>query len=157
MMTLANIPIILEKVDKEDLNKQILRTAMLAELDAINLYEQMAALTDDKNIKAVHGKRADVRQTTRLDRELGRAHAVVGAALEPEIERRQGTRGGAGVLEGIGRARADGPAVAILRGGRPAGAEPRDDREDTQKEAFHVSAPRGSGGHSEDAFRPPPP
>jgi rubrerythrin len=52
-MTLANIPIILEKVDKEDINKQILRTAMLAELDAINLYEQMAALTDDKNIKAV--------------------------------------------------------------------------------------------------------
>lgn len=52
-MTLANIPIILEKVGKEDINKQILRTAMLAELDAINLYEQMAALTDDKNIKAV--------------------------------------------------------------------------------------------------------
>ncbi|TFG29192.1 MAG: rubrerythrin [Promethearchaeota archaeon] len=52
-MTLAKIPIILEKVAKEDLDKQILRTAMLAELDAINLYEQMANLTDNKNLKAV--------------------------------------------------------------------------------------------------------
>jgi len=52
-MTLATIPIILEKVAKEDIDKQILRTAMLAELDAINLYEQMANLTDNKNLKAV--------------------------------------------------------------------------------------------------------
>ena len=52
-MTLAKIPIILEKVRKEDLDKQILRTAILAELDAINLYEQMANLTDNKNLKMV--------------------------------------------------------------------------------------------------------
>jgi len=52
-MTLAKIPIILEKVKKEDLDKQILRTAILAELDAINLYEQMANLTDNKNLKMV--------------------------------------------------------------------------------------------------------
>jgi len=52
-MTLAKIPILLEKVKKEDLDKQILRTAILAELDAINLYEQMANLTDDKNLKIV--------------------------------------------------------------------------------------------------------
>lgn len=52
-MTLAKIPIILAKVAKEDIDKQILRTAMLAELDAINLYEQMANLTDNKNLKAV--------------------------------------------------------------------------------------------------------
>ncbi|MFX1392565.1 MAG: ferritin family protein [Promethearchaeota archaeon] len=52
-MTLGQIPINLEKVKKEDLNKQILRTGILAELDAINLYEQMAALTENKDIKAV--------------------------------------------------------------------------------------------------------
>ena len=52
-MTLGKIPINLEKVKKEDLNKQILRTGILAELDAINLYEQMAALTENKDIKAV--------------------------------------------------------------------------------------------------------
>lgn len=52
-MTLAKIPILLEKVKKEDLDKQIIRTAILAELDAINLYEQLANLTDNKNLKIV--------------------------------------------------------------------------------------------------------
>ncbi|TFG03037.1 MAG: rubrerythrin [Promethearchaeota archaeon] len=52
-MTLGKIPILLEKIGKENINRQILRTGILAELDAINLYEQMAAMTDDKNIKAV--------------------------------------------------------------------------------------------------------
>lgn len=52
-MTLAKIPIILEKIKKEDLDKQILRAAMLAELDAINLYEQMANLTENKDLKMV--------------------------------------------------------------------------------------------------------
>lgn len=52
-MTLAKIPILLEKVKKDDLDKQILRTAILAELDAINLYEQMANLTENKNLKIV--------------------------------------------------------------------------------------------------------
>jgi rubrerythrin len=31
-------------VKKEDLDKEILRAGIIAELDAINLYEQMAAL-----------------------------------------------------------------------------------------------------------------
>ena len=52
-MTLAKIPILLEKIKKEDLDTQILRTAILAELDAINLYEQMANLTENKNLKMV--------------------------------------------------------------------------------------------------------
>ncbi len=52
-MTLGKIPIILEKISKEDINKEILRTGILAELDAINLYEQMANLTESKDIKAV--------------------------------------------------------------------------------------------------------
>lgn len=50
---LSKIPFSLESVAEEDLNKQILRIALIAELDAINLYEQLASLTDDENIKAV--------------------------------------------------------------------------------------------------------
>jgi len=50
---LSKIPIILENVKKEDMDKEILRTGIIAELDAINLYEQMAAMTKDKNIKEI--------------------------------------------------------------------------------------------------------
>jgi rubrerythrin len=50
---LSTIPIELSKVKKADLNKEILRAAMIAELDAVNMYEQMAALTDDPDIRAV--------------------------------------------------------------------------------------------------------
>ena len=50
---LSKIPINLEKIKKENLNKEILRAAIIAELDAVNLYEQMAALTDDKHIKTI--------------------------------------------------------------------------------------------------------
>ncbi|TFG25212.1 MAG: rubrerythrin [Promethearchaeota archaeon] len=52
-MTLGKIPIILSKVRKEDIDKQILRSAVLAELDAINLYEQMASLTENTSLKRV--------------------------------------------------------------------------------------------------------
>jgi rubrerythrin len=50
---LSKIPINLEKIKKENLNKEILRAAVIAELDAINLYEQMAALTEDANTKKI--------------------------------------------------------------------------------------------------------
>jgi len=52
-MTLGKIPIILSKIKSEDLDKQILRASILAELDAINLYEQMASMTDNKDLKMV--------------------------------------------------------------------------------------------------------
>jgi rubrerythrin len=50
---LSQIPVDFTKVNQKDLNQEILRLAIIAELDAINLYEQMAALTDDKDLKAV--------------------------------------------------------------------------------------------------------
>ena len=50
---LSQMPVDFNKVAKEDLNKEILRGAIIAELDAINLYEQMAALTDDDDIRKV--------------------------------------------------------------------------------------------------------
>ena len=50
---LSTIPINIEKVKKEDLDKEILRVGIIAELDAINLYEQMAAMTENENIKKI--------------------------------------------------------------------------------------------------------
>jgi len=50
---LSEIPKDLGKVSKEDLDKEILRLGIIAELDAINLYEQMASMTDDPLIKDV--------------------------------------------------------------------------------------------------------
>jgi rubrerythrin len=38
-------------VAKKDLDKAILRTAIIAELDAINLYEQMAGLATNARLK----------------------------------------------------------------------------------------------------------
>ena len=50
---LSKIPAKLEGIRKEDLDNEILRAAIIAELDAINLYEQMAAMAEDKNIKEI--------------------------------------------------------------------------------------------------------
>jgi len=50
---LSQIPINLDKVDPKDLDKEILRVAIIAELDAISFYEQMANMTASENIKKV--------------------------------------------------------------------------------------------------------
>jgi len=50
---LSKIPIELSKVKKEDIDKEILRVGMIAELDAVNLYEQLAAITENKKIKKI--------------------------------------------------------------------------------------------------------
>jgi len=50
---LSQIPADLSKLSKENLNQELLRIGIIAELDAINLYEQLAALTDDADIKKV--------------------------------------------------------------------------------------------------------
>ena len=50
---LSRIPVSLDKLDKKELRKQILRVAIIAELDAISLYEQLASMTDDENLKKV--------------------------------------------------------------------------------------------------------
>ena len=50
---LSQEPINLQNVRKEDINKEILRLGMIAELDAVNLYEQLAAMTDSEKIKKV--------------------------------------------------------------------------------------------------------
>lgn len=50
---LAIIPFNLEKISKDDVDKELLRAAIIAELDAINLYEQMANLTTSKELKII--------------------------------------------------------------------------------------------------------
>lgn len=50
---LSEIPINLEKVGRERLLMEVLRTAIIAELDAVNLYEQMAESIDDEMVKKV--------------------------------------------------------------------------------------------------------
>ncbi|KPJ69085.1 rubrerythrin [candidate division WOR-1 bacterium DG_54_3] len=50
---LSQIPLDLAKVKKEDLDREILRVGIIAELDAVNLYEQMAAMAQDGDIKKI--------------------------------------------------------------------------------------------------------
>ncbi|HUL21695.1 MAG TPA: ferritin family protein [Thermodesulfobacteriota bacterium] len=50
---LSKIPIDLGRIKKDALDKEILRSAIIAELDAINLYEQMAEMTSNAKIRSV--------------------------------------------------------------------------------------------------------
>jgi rubrerythrin len=50
---LSQIPFNLEKMKKEDLDKEIARIGMIAELDAVNLYEQLATMCENKKLKKV--------------------------------------------------------------------------------------------------------
>lgn len=50
---MSQLPINLGKVRKEEIDTEILRVGMIAELDAVNLYEQMAAMTENKNIREI--------------------------------------------------------------------------------------------------------
>jgi rubrerythrin len=50
---LSKIPIELKDIPEEDLDKQILRAGIVSELDAINLYEQMADMTKNTEIRAI--------------------------------------------------------------------------------------------------------
>ncbi len=50
---LAKMPIGLKNLKGETLDREILRTGIIAELDAINLYEQMAAMTENTEMKKI--------------------------------------------------------------------------------------------------------
>ncbi len=50
---LSQLPINLGKVRKENLDQEILRAGIIAELDAISFYEQMAAMTESEDIRKV--------------------------------------------------------------------------------------------------------
>ena len=50
---LSDIPKGVGKVSGSDLDREILRIGMIAELDAVSLYEQLAAATENENLKKV--------------------------------------------------------------------------------------------------------
>ena len=50
---MSKVPVNMDKMPQEDIDKQILRAIMIAELDSINLYEQMCYNTSDQDIKDV--------------------------------------------------------------------------------------------------------
>lgn len=50
---LSQIPLNLNKVKRENLDNQILRVGIIAELDAVSLYEQLAAMTNNQDLKKV--------------------------------------------------------------------------------------------------------
>lgn len=51
----SKVPIDINKIKRENknLDQELLRIAIMAEFDAINLYEQMADMTDDEDLKKV--------------------------------------------------------------------------------------------------------
>ena len=49
---LSTTPVDLNKVDKKNIDKELLRVSIIGELDTINLYEQVAALTQNEAIRA---------------------------------------------------------------------------------------------------------
>ncbi len=50
---LSRIPIDLTKVSQDSLDKEILRAAIIAELDAVNLYEQLASMIKNDKLKTI--------------------------------------------------------------------------------------------------------
>ena len=50
---LANLPLDLAKMKQGELERELLRLGMIAELDAISLYEQLAAMTKSEHVRRV--------------------------------------------------------------------------------------------------------
>ena len=50
---LSQLPIDLKKVSRQNIDRELLRAGMIAELDAVSLYEQLAAMTTNPKIKKV--------------------------------------------------------------------------------------------------------
>jgi len=50
---LSTIPSSISKLSKREVDLEILRIGIIAELDAINLYEQLAASTENEDLKKV--------------------------------------------------------------------------------------------------------
>ncbi len=50
---MAASPVEISKISKDDIDKEILRTGIIAELDAISLYEQLSSLTTKEDIRSV--------------------------------------------------------------------------------------------------------
>ncbi|MGB9927684.1 MAG: ferritin family protein [Methanosarcina sp.] len=88
---LSKMPIDLKSISEGDIDKEILRAGIVAELDAINLYEQMAALTKNSNIKRVLLDVAKEEKT-----HIGEFHALL---LEIDTQQKQELQAGSEEVE----------------------------------------------------------
>ena len=50
---MSQLPANVDKLKKGEIDKEIARVGMIAELDAINLYEQMASLAEKEGIRKI--------------------------------------------------------------------------------------------------------
>ena len=50
---LSQLPVDIKKMSKDRIDKEVLRLGIIAELDAVSLYEQMAAMTENNDIKKI--------------------------------------------------------------------------------------------------------
>jgi rubrerythrin len=88
---LAKFPIDLSKVSKDSTDKELLRIGVIAELDAINLYEQLAAATDSEDLKKVFlavakEEKEHVGEFESLLLELDKEHLDEGEEGKKEVE-----------------------------------------------------------------------
>ncbi|MDK2826464.1 MAG: hypothetical protein PWQ63_1736 [Methanolobus sp.] len=52
-MVFSDVPIELKNISEEDIDKELMRVAIMAEFDAINMYEQMANITENEDLKTI--------------------------------------------------------------------------------------------------------
>lgn len=76
----AQTPVDLDDVSKEDVDLEMLRTAIIAEMDAISFYEQMANKTDNADLAEVLMDVAEEEKT-----HVGEFQALL-LSLDPEQE-----------------------------------------------------------------------
>lgn len=93
MKMLSQIPIQLEKISPENLDKELLRVGIIAELDAVSLYEQLAATTTSKQIKKVFLDIAGEEKT-----HVGEFQALL---LQLDQEQKEQLQKGAEEVEGL--------------------------------------------------------
>lgn len=94
---LSQLPIDLKKVSKKNLDREILRLGIIAELDAVSLYEQLAAMTNNRGIKMILKDIAKEEKThmgefqallLKLDKEQVRELGEGKKEVEEKLERR---------------------------------------------------------------------
>jgi len=83
---LADKPIKVEKINKKYLDREILRLAIVAELDAISLYEQLSQATENKAVVEVLLEVANEEKT-----HMGEFHALL--LREDEAQREELQKG----------------------------------------------------------------
>ena len=83
---LADKPIKVEKINKKYLDREILRLAIVAELDAISLYEQLSQATENKAVAEVLLEVANEEKT-----HMGEFHALL--LREDEAQREELQKG----------------------------------------------------------------